>query len=67
MATFGHPSFGEFYSPTVRTKFIQFLGQGWRPMFRGQYEVNYYFRPPMFLCDTLDNFIPINNRKSYTY
>ena len=67
MATYGHPSFGEFYSPTVRSKFISFLGYGWRPMFRGQYQVNYYYRTPLFLCDTLDNFTPINNRKNYTY
>jgi hypothetical protein len=67
MATFGHPINGEFYTPDVRAKFIQFLSQGWRPMFRGKYEINYYFRTPALLCPTLDNFTPVDNRKSYTY
>lgn len=63
----GHPQYSEFYTIPVRNKFIQFLNSGWRPMMRGQYEVNYYYRTPLLLCDTLDNFTPINNRKSYTY
>jgi len=67
MLYYGHPSTSEFYTYSVKTKFIQFLGYGWRPMFRGQYEVNYFYRTPAFLCQTLDNFIPIDNRKPYTY
>jgi hypothetical protein len=67
MGTFGHPSTSEFYPSNVRSKFLQFLSNGWRPMYTGSYEVNYYYRTPAFLCQTLDNFTPIDNRKPYTY
>ena len=67
MANFGHPATSEFYPYNVKTKFIQFLGLGWRPMYNGQYEVNYYYRTPASLCQTLDDFAPIDNRKPYTY
>ena len=67
MGTYGHPSTSEFYPSNVKIKFLQFLGYGWRPMYTGSYEVNYYFRTPAFLCQTLDNFTPIDNRKPYTY
>jgi len=67
MLYYGHPSTGEFYTPTVRSKFLSFLSNGWRPMYTGQYEVNYYYRTPAFLCQTLDDFTPIDNRKPYTY
>jgi TANFOR domain-containing protein len=67
MGYFGHPQYSEFYTPTVRTKFLQFLGYGWRPMYRGTYEFNYMFRPPAYLCDTLDDFMSTPPRKSYTY
>jgi hypothetical protein len=67
MAYYGHPSTSEFYPYNVKTKFLQFLGYGWRPMYNGSYEVNYYYRTPAFLCQTLDDFTPIDNRKPYTY
>jgi hypothetical protein len=67
MGTYGHPSTSEFYPSNVKSKFLQFLGYGWRPMYTGSYEVNYYYRTPAFLCQTLDNFTPIDNRKPYTY
>jgi hypothetical protein len=67
MGYYGHPSTSEFYPYNVKTKFLQFLGYGWRPMYTGNYEVNYYYRTPAFLCQTMDDFTPIDNRKPYTY
>ena len=67
MGYYGHPQFSEFYAPAVRTKFLQFLGYGWRPMYRGTYEYNYMYRTPAYLCQTLDDFTVIDNRKSFIY
>jgi hypothetical protein len=68
MLNYGNPYTSEFYPTPIRTRLRQFLGFGWRPMFRGQYQVSYFYEPPFNLCDTLDDFIiPTTNRKSYTY
>ena len=68
MLNYGNPYTSEFYPTPIRTRLRQFLGFGWRPMYRGQYQVSYFYEPPFNLCDTLDDFIiPTTNRKSYTY
>jgi TANFOR domain-containing protein len=63
---YGSPYYSEFIFGLVKTQFIRFLTNPFRPLYQGTYQARFYFNTPYFMCTDPDYSNP-GILKSYTY